>query len=103
MLRKFTVHDILVFFACCTIIIGTGTIISSRVNNRKDTKGYFLTGNTLPWYIEGSTIIAANISAEQFIGMSGSGFGMGLTITTYEWLAVGIMSIPGTLFYFLSG
>jgi SSS family solute:Na+ symporter len=40
----------------------------------------------LPWYLVGSSIIAANISAEQFVGMSGSGFAMGLTIATYEWL-----------------
>jgi SSS family solute:Na+ symporter len=64
-----------------------GIIISRRVNKKKDSNSYFFAGNSLPWYLIGSSIIAANISAEQFVGMSGSGFAMGLTIATYEWLA----------------
>lgn len=84
---KFSVPDILVFLAYCAIVIITGTIFSLKISRKKDTKSYFFAGNTLPWYIVGSSIIAANISAEQFIGMSGSGYAMGLTIATYEWLA----------------
>jgi SSS family solute:Na+ symporter len=84
---KFTHVDILVFLFYCSVVIGVGIIISRRVNRNKDSNSYFFAGNSLPWYIVGSSVIAANISAEQFIGMSGSGFAMGLAIATYEWLA----------------
>jgi len=84
---KFSVVDILVFIVYCTIVTVVGFIVSRRVNRRKDANSYFFAGNTLPWYIIGSSVIAANISAEQFIGMSGSGFAMGITIASYEWLA----------------
>ena len=84
---KFSFPDIIVFLIYCAIVISVGIIISRRVNKKKDANSYFFAGNTLPWYLVGSSIIAANISAEQFIGMSGSGFAMGLTIATYEWLA----------------
>ena len=84
---KFSILDILVFLGYCTIVIIIGIIISRRVNKKKDSKSYFFADNTLPWFLVGSSIIAANISAEQFIGMSGSGYAMGLTIATYEWLA----------------
>ena len=84
---NFSLPDILVFLLYCAIVIGVGIIISRRVNKKKDTNSYFFAGNTLPWYLVGSSVIAANISAEQFVGMSGSGFAMGLTIATYEWLA----------------
>lgn len=83
---KFSIFDIIVFLIYCAIVIGVGIIISRRVNKKKDSNSYFFAGNSLPWYLVGSSIIAANISAEQFVGMSGSGF-MGLTIATYEWLA----------------
>ncbi|MBI5008805.1 MAG: sodium/solute symporter [Bacteroidia bacterium] len=84
---KFSITDLIIFGTYCLIIIGAGTWISIKVNRRKDSSNYFFASNTLPWYIVGSSVIAANISAEQFVGMSGSGFAMGLTIATYEWLA----------------
>jgi SSS family solute:Na+ symporter len=84
---KFTVPDIIIFLVYCCIVIGVGIIISRKVNRKKDSNSYYFAGSTLPWYLIGSSIIAANISAEQFVGMSGSGFAMGLTIATYEWLA----------------
>jgi SSS family solute:Na+ symporter len=95
---KFSVSDILVFLIYCAIIIVTGIIISRRISVKKDSNSYFFAGNTLPWYIIGSSIIAANISAEQFIGMSGSGYAMGLTIATYEWLASIILVIVALWF-----
>lgn len=84
---KFSILDLIVFLIYCAIVISVGIIISRRVNKKKDSNSYFFAGNSLPWYLIGSSIIAANISAEQFVGMSGSGFAMGLTIATYEWLA----------------
>ncbi len=84
---KFSAIDTAIFLAYCTIVITIGLIISNRISRRKDSTSYFFAGNTLPWYIVGSSIIAANISAEQFVGMSGSGYAMGLAIASYEWLA----------------
>jgi len=84
---KLAPPDIIVFLAYCAIVITVGIIISRKANKKKDTNSYFFAGNSLPWYLVGTSIIAANISAEQFVGMSGSGFAMGLTIATYEWLA----------------
>ena len=84
---KFSILDIIVFLIYCTIVVVVGIIVSRQVNKKKDSNSYFFAGNSLPWYLVGSSIIAANISAEQFVGMSGSAFAMGLTIATYEWLA----------------
>lgn len=53
----------------------------------KTSQDYFLAGRTLPWWAVGSSLIAANISAEQIIGMSGSGYVIGLGIASYEWMA----------------
>jgi len=55
--------------------------------HRKDTKDYFLAGKSLPWWAIGASLIAANISAEQIIGMSGSAFVMGIAIASYEWMS----------------
>lgn len=55
--------------------------------HRKDTKDYFLAGRSLPWWAIGASLIAANISAEQIIGMSGSAFVMGIAIASYEWMS----------------
>ncbi|NQD36434.1 sodium/solute symporter [Permianibacter sp. IMCC34836] len=56
-------------------------------NQERSAKDYFLAGGSLPWWAIGSSLIAANISAEQIIGMSGSGFAIGLAIASYEWMA----------------
>ncbi len=95
---SFSPVDIIVFLVYCTIIILTGFIFSRRVNKKKDSSNYFFASNSLSWYLVGSSIIAANISAEQFIGMSGSGFAMGMAIATYEWLAA-IMLIMVALWF----
>jgi SSS family solute:Na+ symporter len=84
---KLPLLDILVFLVYCFLVVGVGIYISRKVNRKRDVKSYFFAGSSLPWYLIGSSVIAANISAEQFVGMSGSGFAMGLTIATYEWLA----------------
>jgi SSS family solute:Na+ symporter len=84
---NFSLPDIIVFLAYCAVIIIVGIFVSARVNRVKDTSSFYFASNSLPWFLVGSSIIAANISAEQFVGMSGSGFAMGLAIATYEWLA----------------
>jgi solute:Na+ symporter, SSS family len=95
---SFSFLDIIVFLIYCAIVISVGIIVSRRVNKKKNTANYFFASNTLPWYLVGSSIIAANISAEQFVGMSGSGFAMGMAIATYEWLAA-IMLIMVALWF----
>ena len=59
---------------------------------------YFLGGKNLAWWAIGASLIAANISAEQFIGMSGSGFSLGLAIASYEWMAALTLLIVGKYF-----
>jgi SSS family solute:Na+ symporter len=55
--------------------------------HQKSAQDYFLASRALPWWAIGTSLIAANISAEQNIGMSGSGYVSGLGITSYEWIA----------------
>ena len=62
---------------------------------KKNAQDYFLAGNSLPWWAIGSSLIAANISAEQIIGMSGSGFAMGMAIASYEWMAAITLILVG--------
>lgn len=63
-----------------------------------DTKTYFLAQGSLTWWAIGASIIASNISAEHFIGMSGSGFAMGLAIASYEWMAAATLIIVAVFF-----
>jgi len=63
-----------------------------------DTKDFFLAEGSLTWWAIGASLIASNISAEQFIGMSGSGFKMGLAIATYEWMAALTLIIVAVFF-----
>lgn len=73
-------------------------ISTEKTGHKKDTRDYFLAGNSLPWWAIGASLIAANISAEQIIGMSGSGFAIGLAIASYEWMAAITLIIVGKYF-----
>ena len=64
----------------------------------KDSKDYFLASKALPWWAIGTSLIAANISAEQIIGMSGSGYVIGLGIASYEWMSALTLLIVGKFF-----
>lgn len=64
----------------------------------KDTTDYFLASKNLPWWAIGASLIAANISAEQIVGMSGSGYAIGLAIASYEWMAAATLLIVGKYF-----
>ncbi|MEQ5572773.1 sodium/sugar symporter [Providencia huaxiensis] len=78
----------MIFITYAIVIIGIGLWVSRTKNGQtKTTEDYFLASKSLPWWAIGASIIAANISAEQFIGMSGSGFSIGLAISAYEWIA----------------
>ncbi|HEY0941011.1 MAG TPA: sodium/sugar symporter [Steroidobacter sp.] len=69
-----------------------------RGGRAKDSAEYFLASKTLPWWAIGASLIAANISAEQIVGMSGSGYAIGLAIASYEWMAALTLIIVGKWF-----
>lgn len=84
----FTTIDYIIFIVYAIVIVGLGLWLSrSKKGHQKDSKDYFLAGGTLSWWAIGASLIAANISAEHFIAMSGSGFAVGLGIAAYEWIA----------------
>lgn len=88
MAHDFSILDCIVFVMYALIILGVGLYVSrNKGKGGKTAEEYFLAGKTLPWWAIGASLIAANISAEQFIGMSGSGFAIGLAIASYEWMA----------------
>ena len=91
--------DGIIFAAYAVLILGVGLYVSrEKKGHLKDSKDYFLAGKALPWWAIGASLIAANISAEQFIGMSGSGFALGLAIASYEWMAAITLIIVGKYF-----
>jgi solute:Na+ symporter, SSS family len=63
--------------------------------HEKNAQDYFLASRALPWWAIGTSLIAANISAEQIVGMSGSGYVMGMAIASYEWMAALTLIIVG--------
>jgi len=96
---QFSSFDYAVFIVYILFIVGLGFWVSrDKKGHQKDSKDYFLAGKSLPWWAIGASLIAANISAEQFIGMSGSGFAIGLAIATYEWMAAITLIIVGKFF-----
>ncbi|MEO0422954.1 MAG: sodium/solute symporter [Pseudomonadota bacterium] len=77
-------------------LITLATLVSRQpAGERKNSEDYFLAGRALPWWAVGASLIAANISAEQIIGMSGSGYVVGLAISSYEWMAAATLLLVG--------
>ena len=96
---EFSLLDTIVFSAYAIIIVGLGLWVSrEKEGYQKNAEDYFLAGKALPWWAIGASLIAANISAEQIIGMSGSGFAVGLAIASYEWMAAVTLIIVGKYF-----
>ena len=96
---NFETLDYVVFAMYAIIILSVGLWVSrSKKGKTKSTEDYFLASKSLPWWAIGASLIAANISAEQFIGMSGSGFAGGLAIATYEWMAALTLIVVGKFF-----
>ncbi len=95
----FTFWDYVVFVAYAIIILSIGLIVSRKKKGvERNAEDYFLAGKSLPWWAIGASLIAANISAEQMIGMSGSGMALGLAIASYEWMAALTLIIVGKYF-----
>jgi SSS family solute:Na+ symporter len=88
--------DIIVFVSFVVAVISVGLIKSKGEESSED---YFLAGRGLKWWLIGFSLIAANISTEQFVGMSGSAAGsLGLAIASYEWMAAIIWVVVAFVF-----
>jgi SSS family solute:Na+ symporter len=99
MANTFSFLDYLIFILYGVVIVGVGLWVSrDKEGHQKNADDYFLASKSLPWWAIGASLIAANISAEQFIGMSGSGFAIGLAIASYEWMAAITLIIVGKYF-----
>lgn len=99
MKNGFELIDYIVFIGYALLILGVGLWMSrTKKGHQKNAEDYFLASKSLPWWAIGTSLIAANISAEQFIGMSGSGFAVGLAISSYEWMAAITLIIVGKFF-----
>lgn len=91
--------DYFVFLIYFVIVAGYGYWIYQRKKSKSESSAdYFLAEGSLTWWAIGASLIASNISAEQFIGMSGNGFKLGLAISTYEWMAAATLLIVGIFF-----
>ncbi len=96
---NFATLDYVIFIIYAISILSIGLWVSrTKKGEQKTAEDYFLAGKSLPWWAIGASLIAANISAEQFIGMSGSGFAIGLAIASYEWMAALTLLIVGKFF-----
>lgn len=97
--KSFQFLDYTIFIGYAILILGVGLWMSrDKKGHQKTAEDYFLASKSLPWWAIGASLIAANISAEQFIGMSGSGFASGLAIASYEWMAALTLIIVGKYF-----
>lgn len=91
--------DIFVFLFYFIIVAGYGYwIYQKKKNTHNDSKDFFLAEGSLTWWAIGASLIASNISAEQFIGMSGQAFQLGLGIASYEWMAALTLLIVAIFF-----
>jgi SSS family solute:Na+ symporter len=98
-MQKLQTADYLVFLVYFIIVAVYGYWIYHRKKKaQSDSKDFFLAEGSLTWWAIGASLIASNISAEQFIGMSGSGFKMGLAIATYEWMAAATLMVVAIFF-----
>jgi len=91
--------DYAVFILYFFIVSGYGYWIYLKKKSGENTAtDFFLAEGALTWWAIGASLIASNISAEQFIGMSGSGFAMGLAIASYEWMAAATLIVVAVFF-----
>ncbi len=92
--------DYIVFFIYLVIVTTYGLFIYRKKTSASSvgTGDFFLAEGQLTWWAIGASLIASNISAEQFIGMSGNGFRLGLAISSYEWLAAVSLIIVAVFF-----
>jgi len=98
-MQQLALIDYLVFLFYFVVVAGYGYwIYQKKKSSEASTKDFFLAEGSLTWWAIGASLIASNISAEQFIGMSGNGFTMGLAISTYEWMAAATLIVVAVFF-----
>ncbi len=98
-MNKLQVADYFVFLVYFVVVSSYGIYIYHQKKAKSiDSKDFFLAEGSLTWWAIGASLIASNISAEHFIGMSGSGFALGLAISTYEWMAAATLIIVAIFF-----
>src|SRR5580692_4199542 len=91
--------DVIVFLIYFFVVSGYGYYVYHKKKKAQtDSKDFFLAEGALTWWAIGASLIASNISAEHFIGMAGSGFALGLAISTYEWMAAATLIIVAVFF-----
>lgn len=91
--------DVMVVLAyAISLFVLAQWVSREQAGHTKNARDYFLAGNSLPWWAIGASLIAANISAEQIIGMSGSGYVIGLAIASYEWMSAITLILVGKYF-----
>ena len=92
----FKTIDFVILVCYLILLVSLGLFLSRNKDGKeKSANDYFLAGNTLTWWAVGASLIAANISAEQFIGMSGTGFRDGIAIAAYEVMAAITLVVIG--------
>jgi SSS family solute:Na+ symporter len=98
-MKTLSTADYIVFLTYFVIVASYGFwIYRKKKTAQSDSKDYFLAEGSLTWWAIGASLIASNISAEQFIGMSGAGFQLGLAIATYEWMAAATLIVVAVFF-----
>jgi SSS family solute:Na+ symporter len=98
-MQKLATQDYIIFLIYFVIVAFYGYwVYQKKKKAQTDSKDFFLAEGSLTWWAIGASLIASNISAEQFIGMSGSGFKMGLAIATYEWMAAATLIVVAVFF-----
>lgn len=98
-MHKLQPADYVVFFIYFIVVASYGYYVYHRKKSATtDSRDFFLAEGSLTWWAIGASLIASNISAEHFIGMSGSGFALGLAISTYEWMSAATLIIVAAVF-----
>lgn len=83
------VWDVVILLALVSLTMMWGLFWSMRSrSNSQDTKDYFLTGKSMPWFMVGASLFASNIGTEHFVGMAGTACYLGLAVALHEWLAI---------------
>jgi len=90
-----TLDLVVVAIYAILLVVIANFVSRAKAGHQKDTSDYFLAGRALPWWAIGASLIAANISAEQIIGMSGEAWKLGIAIGAYEWMAAITLVLVG--------
>src|SRR4051812_9319382 len=99
LMNRLQAPDYIVFLIYFIVVSAYGYYVYHKKKSAKtDSKDFFLAEGSLTWWAIGASLIASNISAEHFIGMSGSGFALGLAISSYEWMAAATLILVAIFF-----